>query len=180
MFFCTDGVIWVKKPKYDKKTNVKQNWYQTLQSADVCKHLISSLLLSFLSSVDFCHMVFFAAWQKTKQRRFAACCDGRNWAELLEEQTPGVPSGSDLIRRRVQTGWQIRDDFLLLSSLNPPLVALTADSLQRFPVYQFSRVVVTLSKLVDFLCAALSLCIDTQQSWDYYAVYISGSFCVGW
>lgn len=134
----------------------------------------------FLLSVDFCHMDFFAAWQKTKQRRFAACCDGRNWAELLEEQTPGVTSGSDLIRRRVQTGWQIRDDFLLLSSLNPPLVALTADSLQRFPVYQFSRVVVTLSKLVDFLCAALSLCIDTQQSWDYYAVYISGSFCVGW
>lgn len=172
MFFCTDGVIWVKKPKYDKETNITVS--RRLQTFD----FFSSSLISFFC--DFCHMVFFAAWQKTKQRRFAACCDGRNWAELLEEQTPGVTSGSDLIRRRVQTGWQIRNDFLLLSSLNPPLVALTADSLQRFPVYQFSRVVVTLSKLVDFLCAALSLCIDTQQSWDYYAVYISGSFCVGW
>lgn len=167
-------------------TDVFLHWWSDLsQEAKIWqgnKHYSQQTFANiwFLLSVDFCHMVFFAAWQKTKQRRFAACCDGRNWAELLEEQTPGVTSGSDLIRRRVQTGWQIRDDFLLLSSLNPPLVALTADSLQRFPVYQFSRVVVTLSKLVDFLCAALSLCIDTQQSWDYYAVYISGSFCVGW
>lgn len=172
MFFCTDGVIWVKKPKYDKETNITVSRH--LQTFDFFSSSLISFFCGFLSHG------FFAAWQKTKQRRFAACCDGRNWAELLEEQTPGVTSGSDLIRRRVQTGWQIRDDFLLLSSLNPPLVALTADSLQRFPVYQFSRVVVTLSKLVDFLCAALSLWIDTQQSWDYYAVYISGSFCVGW
>lgn len=84
MFFCTDGVIWVKKPKYDKETNITVS--RRLQTLDFFSSSLISSLCGFLSHGFFCSL----AKNKTKE----VCCV--LWWEELGRAAGGTNTRSHI------------------------------------------------------------------------------------